>query len=101
MDYSINPSLIYQLINNDAIFIDIRDKFKYDDLHIKRFINIPYAQFHKYIPRLPQNKAIYLICDLGHTTKELVIDLRRHHYEAYYIDGGFQAFIHQPPPKYY
>jgi len=31
----------------------------------------------------------------------LALELRQKNYQAYYIDGGFQAFISIPPSKYY
>lgn len=101
MDYSINPQKVPQLIYNDAYFIDIRDKYQFDDLHIKNFINIPNEQVLSYLPTLSKNKPIYLICQSGHKAKELTLQLRQMNYQAYYIDGGFQAFMSIPPTKYY
>lgn len=101
MDYSINPQKVPQLIYLDAYLIDIRDKYQFDDLHIKNFINIPYEHFSSYLPTLSKNKPIYFICQSGQKAKELVLQLRQNHYQAYYIDGGFQAFISIPPIKYY
>lgn len=101
MNYSINPQKVPQLINSDVYLIDIRDKYQFDDLHIKNFINIPYEHFSSYLSSLSKNKPIYLICQSGHKAKELALELRQKNYQAYYIDGGFQAFISIPPSKYY
>lgn len=101
MNYSINPTELYQLIHQDAIFIDIRETQQFNDLHIKNFINIPYAQFTLNMPLFPKNKPLYILCNLGQQAKQLVTQLRQQNYQAFYIDGGFQAFLNIPSSKYY
>lgn len=101
MNYLINPQDIPHIINTDAYFIDLRDKYQFDDLHIKNFVNIPYEQFSSYLPTLSKNKPIYLLCQSGHIAKKLALELVKQNYQAYYIDGGFQAFINIPPSMYY
>ena len=101
MNYFIDPQEIPQMINSQAYFIDLRDKYQFDNLHMKNFINVPYEQFSSYLSNLSKNKPIYLMCQSGHIAKNLALDLRKQNYQAYYIDGGFQAFISIPPSMYY
>ena len=100
MNYAINPLEIYKLVNKDVYLVDIREYNDFRHLHIKNFVNIPYPQFsqHTY---LPKNQAIYIICQYGQKAKQLCHYLRQNHYDAYYIDGGFQAFLNLPSQKYY
>ena len=98
MNYFINPQDIPHIINTDAYFIDLRDQYQFDDLHIKNFVNIPYEKFSSYLPSLSKNKPM---CQSGHIAKKLALELNNQNYQAYYIDGGFQAFISIPPSMYY
>ncbi len=100
MNYAIDPQAIYQLINSDAIFIDIRDQFQFDKLHIKNFIHVSYHDFMNFISTIDKNKSIYMICYSGGLTKKLTYQLRNLGYKAYYFEGGFQAFLN-PPSKIY
>ena len=36
MNNAIEPEMIYQLVNQDYTFIDIRDPHQYNQLHIKK-----------------------------------------------------------------
>lgn len=101
MNYVINPKLLYQIVNKDAYLIDIRDSHQFNDLHIQNFINMTKDQFYKALPSFSKNKPIYLMCYQGISTQDMVSQLRSMGYLAYYIDGGFQAFLNLTNTKYY
>lgn len=101
MNININPKKIYELVNKDVQCIDIREKYEYDDLHIKNFIHIPYEDILSSLYLLSKDKPIYIICQHGNRAKIIAQKLRELNYDAYYIDDGFQAFLHIPPDKYY
>jgi len=99
MDFSIQPEKIYELINKNICFIDIREKEQFDNLHIRNFMNMPASQFD--YSKLPHNQPICMICYSGGQTKKLVEQLRSKGYQAYYIQGGFQAFLNLQNNQYY
>lgn len=100
MNYAIDPQNLYKFINDDLYFIDIRDQYQFRKQHIKNFHNIPYEQLS--YSSLPKDKPLCFICSTGKTTKTLVRDLRQRGYNAYYIEGGFKAFLSTlNPPQYF
>ena len=101
MNYSIEPSQLYQLINTDGCFIDIRDTYQYNNLHLKNFENIPEDHFSFYMNSLPKDKPIYLICYSGKRANRIVTQLRQMDYNAYYVEGGFQAFLNLSQTQYF
>lgn len=101
MNYAIKPELLYQLVEQDAYFIDIRDSHQFNELHIKNFNNMTKEQFYQFLPNLSKSKPIYLMCYQGIGTKDIVNNLRTMNYQAYYIDGGFQAFLNLNNTQYF
>jgi len=99
MNKSIKPQDIYQIIDNDYYFIDLRDRFQFEKLHLKNFINIPYEDLSNH--QLLHNKPIILICYSGEKAKEIAESLSKQNYQAYYIEGGFQAYLNKPHLKYF
>lgn len=101
MNYAIAPEKLYQIIDDDIQFIDLRDPYQFREQHLKNFQNIPYLQFFSQLPMLSQTKPIYLMCEMGTKAQYLSEELRKNGYDAYYIDGGFRGFLSIPPKKYY
>lgn len=101
MNNSIDPQTIYQLINQDVTLVDIRDKYQFDELHIKNFTHVSYQDFPAFISSAPKNKPIYILCYSGGLAKKLANQLRNLGYEAYYFEGGFQAFLNPPNQIYF
>lgn len=95
MDFSIKPSKLYSLVYQDSYFIDLRDNYSFSKLHILNFINISQEQLPFFINLLSKDKPIYLICYSGEKAKEICLKLRDKGYQAFYIEGGFQAFLDQ------
>lgn len=102
MNNAIEPEMLYQIIDNQNIcFIDIRDQFQFQRQHLKNFQNIPDEMFSSSFLSLPKDKIICLICYSGKRTEKLANDLCRMGYEAYYVNGGFQAFLNIHNEKYF
>ncbi len=99
MNNAIQPEMIYQLINQNLCFIDIRDPYQFKKLHLKNFQNIPYDQLD--ITLLPHHQPIVLLCYSGKRTEELSKELNALGYQSYYIQGGFQAFLNIHNEKYF
>ena len=99
MNNAIQPEEIYQLIDQDICFIDIRDPYQFKKLHLKNFQNIPYDQLD--ITSFPHHQPIVLLCYSGKRTEELSKQLNLLGYQAYYIQGGIQAFLNIHNEKYF
>ena len=48
MNYAIMPEKLYNIIDKDIIFIDIRDSYQFNNLHIKNFINLDPSTLDSY-----------------------------------------------------
>ncbi|MEG0277418.1 MAG: rhodanese-like domain-containing protein [Coprobacillus sp.] len=101
MNNSINPKLLYQIIDQDAYFIDIRDVHQFNNLHVKNFINMTKEELAVSLQSFSKNKPIYLMCYQGIGTKDIVNQIRSLGYMAYYVEGGFQAFLNLNNNQYF
>lgn len=99
MDKAIEPIMLYNLVKQNALIIDLREPYLYQKTHIQNSINIPFHQFHKSLI----NKTIptYLLCQSGQIAKKVSLQLNQEGYDTFYINGGLQAFLSIPPSKYY
>lgn len=101
MKNAISPETIYQIIDKNINFIDLRDPQQFEKLHIKNFVNIQPDQLFSYVSTLLPHEPICLICYSGKRTQELAKQLCQKGYQAYYIQGGFQAFLNLQNNQYY
>ena len=101
MNNAIEPEMIYQLVNLFYSFFDIRDLHQYNQLHIKNFLNIQPDQLLRDILTFSKSKPIVLICYSGKRTEELSRQLSQLGFQAYYISGGFQAFLNVQNDMYF
>lgn len=85
------------LLKNDYQFIDLRDPYEFKQLHLMKFINIPYENFNPINLHLSKNIPIILLCYSGVKSLNLAKELRKQGYQAYSIDGGFYTikYAHQ------
>ncbi len=95
----IKPEIIPQIIDKNYDFIDLRDPFQYKKLHIRNFINMSSKQLLN--KQFSKQKTIILICYQGEEAKEMARLLNQKGYQAYYVEGGFHAFINKPNQKYF
>ena len=61
----IYPSQLDQLDNKDYLLIDVRDKKRFDERHIKNAKHYYWKEIFKDFDSLPKNKTIILYCDTG------------------------------------
>lgn len=79
--------------NHPKILIDLRRKEDYRKETIPGAVNIYHGDFLRYVPRLPENKRIYLFCYTGDTSDELAEYLSEKGYDAYSIEEGYHAYL--------
>lgn len=99
MNNAIKPKDIYGIISKDYCFIDIRDHFQFEQLHVKNFKNVPYDNIFQF--SFPLHQPIILICYSGEKAKRLAHHLSQLGYHAYYIEGGFQALLNLHNNQYF
>lgn len=100
MSISLLPEMLYQILDQDILFIDLRLPDQFNQLHIKNFINLSHDEVLSYLSN-HKSIPICLLCYSGKYAKKLAHELNHKGYQAYYIEGGFQAFLNLQNNQYY
>ena len=89
-----NEISVYELLKlNNPLIIDVRDKYSYNEGHIKNALNIPYySLLSNYSLYLDKNDKYYLYCDYGKQSMEISNRLNLFGYDTYYIKEGYLYF---------
>lgn len=78
---------------NRKVIIDLRKKEDYDKETIPGAVHVYHEEFRRFLPRLPKDRRIYLLCYTGDTADEFAEDLSQKGYDIYSIEGGFHAYL--------
>ena len=74
--------------------IDIREKYEYEDGHIKPSINIPMGEFLEKLDELSRTKQIIIYCNTGRRSKPVVyMTYKLHNITLYNLEGGYKNFL--------
>lgn len=79
--------------NDDFQFIDVREKYEFDEFNIGG-INIPMDEVLKNIRKLNPSKPIVFCCNEGLKSQALIIVLKRkiNNQQLYSLEGGITAY---------
>lgn len=81
---------VRELVENNSFIVDVREKYEYDNGHIKGAINIPLSEFRQKINEIPRDKPVYLHCRTGQRSYNATLILQNLGYENIYnITGSF------------
>jgi len=61
------------------LIIDIRDADEFEECAIKESVNYPRTEFEKYIPLIPKDIPVVLICKYGKKSEQINLMLRADH----------------------
>ncbi|MFX1390174.1 MAG: FAD-dependent oxidoreductase [Promethearchaeota archaeon] len=82
-----------EISNNGGILLDVRTEEEYLAKHIDDSINIPIEELRRRLNEIPNNKAIYVYCEVGYRSYlALRILLQSGFNEVYELTGGFKIF---------
>ena len=70
--------------------VDMREETEYSDSHFEGSINIPVSKFWSGIDNIPKEKAVYVFCNSGYFSEEMVILLEERGYDATNVLGGYK-----------
>lgn len=86
----INVDSVRELVESGAYIVDVREKYEYEEGHIKGALNIPLSEFRKRISEIPKDVPVYLHCRTGQRSYNAVMALRNSGYEnVHNITGSF------------
>ena len=81
---------VRDLVENDAIIIDVREKNEYEAGHLKNAINIPLSEFRDRVSEIPKDKPVYLHCRSSQRSYNVIMALQHMGYENLYnISGSY------------
>lgn len=67
---------VRELVKNDNIIIDVREKYEYEYGHIKGALNIPLSELRERTEEIPRDKPVYIHCRSGHRSYNAVMTLQ-------------------------
>ncbi|MFX1302299.1 MAG: FAD-dependent oxidoreductase [Promethearchaeota archaeon] len=79
--------------NNGVMILDVRTKEEFDARSIEGSINIPIEELRERLDEIPNNKSIYVYCEVGYRSYlALRILLQKGYKDVYELTGGFKIF---------
>lgn len=86
----VNVDKVRELAENNAYIIDVREKYEYEEGHIKGAVNIPLCEFRKRLDEIPTDKPVYVHCRSGQRSYNAIIALQNLGFKNLYnIAGSF------------
>lgn len=86
----VNVDKVRELAENNAYIIDVREKYEYEEGHIKGAVNIPLSEFRKRLDEIPTDKPVYVHCRSGQRSYNAIIALQNLGFKNLYnIAGSF------------
>ena len=78
-------------LDKDKItIVDMREEIEYSDNRFEKSINIPVSKFWVEVDNIPKDKPVYVFCNSGYFSEEMVILLEERGYDATNVLGGWQ-----------
>lgn len=86
----VNIDKVRELVESDAVIIDVRERREYENGHIKNAINIPLSEIRERVDEIPKEKPVYLHCRTGQRSYNAALALKNLGYNNIYnITGSF------------
>lgn len=89
---SISAQAFADLDFGRVTLVDLREKDEVLVAELEGAINIAFSELSKKIDTIPKDKPVYVICRTGDWSEEVVEILTDRGYDAYNVEGGFQAY---------
>lgn len=75
----------------ETSIIDVRETYEFATGHVPGAVNIPMATIPVRLQELPAS-PVYVVCESGGRSAQVVMFLQRHGIEAVNVDGGTSAW---------
>ena len=80
-----------KLDKNKITIVDMREEKERQNAFFKGSINIPVSKFWAGVDNIPKDKPVYVFCNSGYFSEEMVILLEERGYDATNVLGGYEA----------
>ncbi len=86
----VNIDKVRELVENNAVIIDVRERREYENGHIKNSKNIPLSELRERVNEIPKDAPVYLHCRTGQRSYNATLALQNLGYtNIYNIIGSF------------
>ena len=86
----VNIDKVRELVENNAVIIDVRERREYENGHIKNSKNIPLSELRERVNEIPKDAQVYLHCRTGQRSYNATLALQNLGYtNVYNITGSF------------
>lgn len=83
---------VRELVETNAMIIDVREVGEYEASHIKTAVNIPLSEIRDRLSEIPKDRPVYLHCRSSQRSYNAIMMLQNNGYEnVYNISGSFLA----------
>ncbi|MBR4633179.1 MAG: rhodanese-like domain-containing protein [Elusimicrobia bacterium] len=79
-----------KLDKSKITIVDMREEKEYIGNSFEKSINLPISKFWVGIDNIPKDKPVYVFCESGYFSEEMVILLEERGYDATNILGGWE-----------
>ncbi len=80
---------VYDLLEDNAQIIDVREPGEYARGHIDGVINLPMSELRNRLNELDKSKPVYVHCQTGQRSYNMTLMLMEHGFEALNIAGSY------------
>lgn len=80
---------VYDLINEGAQIIDVREEGEYANGHIDGVINIPMSQMRERLSEIDKTKPVYVHCQTGQRSYNMTLMLNANGFNAINVAGSY------------
>ncbi|MBR3627779.1 MAG: rhodanese-like domain-containing protein [Elusimicrobia bacterium] len=79
-----------KLDKSKITIVDMREEKEYIGNSFEKSINLPISKFWVGVDNIPKDKPVYVFCESGYFSEEMVILLEERGYDATNILGGWE-----------
>ncbi len=86
---------IKEYLNNRTdqdLLVDLRDSYAYQCGTIPGAVNLPLSNLRN-LYQLPKDRRIYVFCQYGEMSREILVLLKDAGYEACHLTGGYREYL--------
>ncbi len=86
----INVDQVRDLVEQNQVIVDVRERYEYENGHINGAINIPLSELRDRVEEIPKDKPVYLHCRSGQRSYNAALALQHLGYDQVFnIAGSF------------
>ncbi len=94
----VSPSEALELLDNDALLIDVREPSEWDAGHAPMASSIPLSELPDHVDELPRDRLIVCVCRSGGRSFRAASYLKENGFDAANLTGGMMSWFAEDLP---